>query len=160
MGAAEGEVQEKGYEASFPSLINIAGEPTYIMVLKNQHGLVELYALVHVEQYSIVATGETQETAKAAYLKLLAQNGVDVSGNDRLQEKTVTVSALQYAQMSGETYVYLTDGEGDVYRIEFNAKNETVIFLRVGDRVLLRYAVDATTGIRPVSEFSLVPADA
>jgi hypothetical protein len=155
MGAAEGEVQEKGYEASFPSLINIAGEPTYIMVLKNQHGLVELYALVHVEQYGMVATGETQEEAKAAYLKLLAQSGVDVSGKDDLQEKTVTVGALQYVQMSGVTYVYLTDEAGDVYRIEFNAKNEAVILLGVGDRVLLRYAIDAATGIRPVSEFRL-----
>ena len=50
MSAAEGEVQEKGYKASFPSLINVSGTPTYIMVLKDAGGLVKLYAMVNVEQ--------------------------------------------------------------------------------------------------------------
>ena len=49
MAAAEGEVQEKGYVASFPSLVNISGQATYIMVLKDDAGLVKLYALVNVE---------------------------------------------------------------------------------------------------------------
>ena len=155
MGAAEGEVQEKGYEASFPALINIAGEPTYIMVLKDQNGLVKLYALVNVEQYSMVATGETQAEAKAAYLKLLAQSGVDISDSDSTLEKTVVIQEKQYAQMAGATYVYLTDEDGAVFRIEFNEKNETVIFLAVGDTVVLRYTEDATTGIYRVSEFVL-----
>ena len=91
MGAAEGEVQEKGYEASFPSLVNIAGEPTYIMVLKDANGLVKLYALVNVRQYNIVATGETQASAIAAYTALLAQNGVDTSQTVVGENKTVTV---------------------------------------------------------------------
>ena len=60
MAAAEGEVQEKGYQASFPSLINIDGNPTYIMVLKDSGGLVKLYAAVNVEQYNIVTTASTQ----------------------------------------------------------------------------------------------------
>ena len=76
MQAAEGEVQEKGYVASFPSLINAAGEATYIMVLKDNGGLVKLYALVNVEQYSIVATGSTQTEAMAAYKALLLENGI------------------------------------------------------------------------------------
>ncbi len=59
MGAAEGQVQEKGYVASFPSLINVSGQPSYIMVLKDANGLVKLYAIVNVQQYNIVATGET-----------------------------------------------------------------------------------------------------
>ena len=60
MAAAEGEVQEKGYQASFPSLINVEGNPTYIMVLKDSGGLVKLYAAVNVEQYNIVTTAATQ----------------------------------------------------------------------------------------------------
>ena len=76
MSAAEGEVQEKGYDASFPSLINVSGEATYIMVLKDNAGLVKLYALVNVENHSIVATGTTQEAAKIAYLELLCEEGI------------------------------------------------------------------------------------
>ena len=53
MNAAEGEVQEKGYEASFPSLVNVSGEATYIMVLKDATGIVKLYAQweVYVDPY-------------------------------------------------------------------------------------------------------------
>lgn len=58
MSAAEGEVQEKGNKASFPSLINVAGVPTYIMVLKDAGGLVKMYAMVNVSQYNMVATGQ------------------------------------------------------------------------------------------------------
>ena len=76
MNAAQGEVQEKGYTASFPALINVEGEATYIMVLKDAGGLVKLYALVNVEKYSIVATGETQKEAMQAYKQLLVQEGI------------------------------------------------------------------------------------
>ncbi len=71
MNAAEGEVQEKGYQASFPSLINVDGTPTYIMVMKDASGLVKLYATVNVEQYNIVATASTQEECINQYRKLL-----------------------------------------------------------------------------------------
>ncbi|MBO5270523.1 MAG: hypothetical protein J6B77_07045, partial [Clostridia bacterium] len=76
MGAAEGEVQEKAYVASFPSLVNISGEATYIMVLKDANSIVKLYALVNVENYSIVATGATQEEVMTEYKRLLVQNNV------------------------------------------------------------------------------------
>ena len=80
MGAAEGEVQEKGYTASFPSLVNIAGEATYIMVLKDANSIVKLYALVNVENYGIVATGATQDEVMQAYKALLVQNVVIEEG--------------------------------------------------------------------------------
>ena len=86
MRAAEGEVQEKGYVASFPSLINVKGQATYIMVLKDAGGLVKLYALVNVEQYGIVATGSTQAEAMKAYKALLVQNGIIKDENEPLPE--------------------------------------------------------------------------
>ncbi len=71
MNAAEGEVQEKGYQASFPSLINVDGTPTYIMVMKDASGLVKLYATVNVEQYNIVATASTQQECINKYRELI-----------------------------------------------------------------------------------------
>lgn len=71
MSAAEGEVQEKGYQASFPSLINVDGHPTYIMVLKDASGLVKLYAAVNVEQYNIVTTASSQSECLNRYKQLL-----------------------------------------------------------------------------------------
>ena len=35
MGSAEGQVQNLGYQATFPILLNISNEPTYFMALKD-----------------------------------------------------------------------------------------------------------------------------
>ena len=59
MRSAEGEVQNLGYTASFPSVINVEGQPTYIMTLKDKGSLVKQYALIHVVRYNIVVTATT-----------------------------------------------------------------------------------------------------
>ena len=135
MGAAQGEVQEKEYVASFPALVNIAGEPTYITVLKDANRLVKLYALINVEQYNIVATGETQTDTINAYLKLLSQNGVDVSGSQISETVTVKIKDIKFLTLSGSDYAYITAEDGKVYRVEFNEKNEALVLLAVGDSV-------------------------
>lgn len=142
MGAAEGEVQEKGYTASFPSLVNVSGQPSYIMVLKDANGLVKLYALVNVQQYNMVATGETQSEAITAYIKTLRQNGIAVNdpdiGDDSDSDKNaedfeITIADMKYLALSGTTYVYITAEDGKVFRMEFDAENEGIILKRVGD---------------------------
>ena len=52
----EGQVQNLKYKAAFPLLLNISGEPTYFMALKDDAGLVKKYAMVNVQKYQIVAT--------------------------------------------------------------------------------------------------------
>lgn len=141
MGAAEGEVQEKGYIASFPSLVNVSGQPSYIMVLKDANGLVKLYALVNVQQYNMVATGETQSEAMSAYIKTLRQNGIavndpdidDSDGDKNAEDFEIKIADMKYLALSGTTYVYITAEDGKVFRMEFNAENEGIILKRVGD---------------------------
>lgn len=154
MGAAQGEVQEKGYVASFPALVNIAGEPTYIMVLKDANQLVKLYALVNVEQYNLVATGETQASAISAYIKLLSQNGVDTSNpsvdEDTANSVSIEVADIQVRVLSGVTYYYLTAEDGKVYRVEFNETNEGIFFVKEGSAMKLSANVNEKTGIYTV----------
>ena len=142
MGAAEGEVQEKGYIASFPSLVNVSGQPSYIMVLKDANGLVKLYALVNVQQYNMVATGETQSEAITAYIKTLRQNGIavndpdigdDSDGDKNAEDFEIKIADMKYLALSGTTYVYITAEDGKVFRMEFDAENEGIILKRVGD---------------------------
>lgn len=64
MTSAEGKVQNLGYKATFPLLLNIDAEPTYFMALKDASGLVKKYAMVNVHNYQIVATGDTVNDAK------------------------------------------------------------------------------------------------
>ena len=51
-GPPQGQVQQMRYTATFPLLLNIAGQPTYFMSLKDAAGLVKMYAMVNVQQYS------------------------------------------------------------------------------------------------------------
>ena len=54
MESAEGQVQNLKYTATFPLLLNLQGEPTYFIALKDDAGLVKKYALVNVQKYQIV----------------------------------------------------------------------------------------------------------
>ena len=147
MTAAQGEVQHMNYTASFPALINVRGEATYIMVLKDAGGLVKLYALVNVEQYNIVATGATQEDAKNAYLEKLVTEGV-LSPEDIVtpedpdtataEEFVFTVDAITPVVTAGESWLYLrgvTDAGKTVLVKSKIAENESILLVSVGDTV-------------------------
>lgn len=153
MSAAQGEVQEKGYVASFPSLVNIGGEATYIMVLKDAAGLVKLYALVNVENYSIVATGSTQTEAMNSYKKLLKQNDL-VTDTDK--EITVTVKNVRIAMIADVATVYITAENGDVYKGYLEA-DETLILIQNGDKISLKYTDGDTERIHIISSWSFAP---
>ena len=156
MGAAQGEVQEKGYVASFPSLINVEGEATYIMVLKDENGLVKLYALVNVENYSIVATGDSQSSAKQAYLDELAKRGV-ISEEELPAPETktadITVTAVRLATVGGETVVYITTEDGIVYRGSL-ASDESLILVTEGMTLTVEYSDTDHEKIRAIAKWS------
>ncbi|MDD6728055.1 MAG: hypothetical protein PUE08_02405 [Eubacteriales bacterium] len=137
MSAAEGEVQEKGYQASFPSLINIDGNPTYIMVLKDSGGLVKLYAAVNVEQYNIVATASTQAECIKKYKTALGIENAEITTDS--EETTVTISSIKYIDIDGNTYIYLIDENNNLYRAKASA-NENMLLLNAGDKVKITYS--------------------
>lgn len=149
MSAAEGEVQEKGYRASFPALINVSGEATYIMVLKDDSGLVKLYALVNVEQYSLVATGETQAQAMNAYRKLLSQNGIISGAEAEKDNVSVTVTEIEKLVIDGNSWWYLLCDDGNYYRVNI-AENESALFIRTGDKIKVAYSETENAGIRGI----------
>ena len=161
MGAAQGEVQEKGYVASFPSLINVEGQATYIMVLKDANGLVKLYALVNVENYSIVATGETQAAAKQAYLTTLIERGIikEQAENTPVVETkqaTVTVTEVRLATVQGDTVVYVTADDGVVYKGSL-ADDETLILISEGQYLSFEYEETSHEKIRAIVSWSEAP---
>ena len=74
MTSAEGAVQHLRYTATFPLLLNIAGEPTYFIALKDDGQLVKMYAMVNVRQYNIVATGATVQECELHYRRMLSSD--------------------------------------------------------------------------------------
>ena len=147
MSAAEGSVQQYRYQASFPTLINVGGEATYIMVLKDASGIVKMYSMVNVRNYNIVVTSDTQEDVFQKYKAALSQSTGNLSP-DLLTEASVPVDEILYITQSGETTVYIKS-EGNVYRLPFN---ENILFVNEGDTIRVWYA-SVTDGVIPVVKF-------
>ena len=71
MDSAKGQVQQMNYTASFPLLINLEGRPTYLISLKDDAGLVKMYAFVDVADYQKVVVTDSSlgiENAANNYL--------------------------------------------------------------------------------------------
>lgn len=164
MNSAQGQVQEKGYVASFPSLINVSGEATYIMVLKDSAGLVKLYALVNVENYAIVATGSTQTEAKEEYLRLLKQNGIideipekEDPQNTNVAEATIEIADIQVYTVGGESVFYITAKDGQIYKQRL-CDEERLIILKTGDKLNVKYKLngEGSAWVREITFFSFI----
>jgi len=138
MIAAEGEVQEKNYQASFPSLININGHPTYIMVLKDSGGLVKLYAAVNVEQYNLVTTATTQAECIAKYNALLGVEDIDEE-QDTVETTKIKIASIKYIDINGNTYIYLIDNDENIYKAKAS-EHEKMLLLNVNDEVELQHS--------------------
>lgn len=150
MGSAEGKLQHMGYRASFPALINVGGSATYVMVLKDNSGLVKSYALVNVEHYELVATGDTQAAAFAEYRKLLASSGAIESAGS---EYTVTVTRIADYVRDGETVFYFYASDGFVYSATLS-DDESLVLICEGDTVTFLAEQTATEGIRRVISYT------
>lgn len=152
--SAQGDVQDYAYKATFPILINISGEPTYFMSLKDADNLVKRYAMVNVENYQVVVTGTTIAECTEAYAKKLKENNINIkvdidkienatSGNDDTETKpelnTVkgTITDIRTAVMGGESVYFLElDSKGVYYSIKASDNNAVVIMSK-GDSVTI-----------------------
>lgn len=145
MSSAEGAVQQYEYTAAFPLLLNIKGQPTYFLPLKDASSLVKMYAMVNVQQYQIVAYGTSLAECEANYEELLIQNGlIDKESNKPAEpeenviktELTGVVTEIRQAVIDGTTIYYVAiDTLPDKYLRLSAADNESVIILSVGDTV-------------------------
>ncbi len=139
MSAAEGMVQDLGYTAAFPSIINIAGQPTYICCLKDGSGLVKMYALVNVTQYNLVGTGQTPTDALKSYQQILQANGLKSNtASDNLTETSITVESIEFIAVSGDTTVYIKSTDGKCFKMAF-ADNEELILIGEGDKLTVTH---------------------
>ena len=141
MDSAEGQVQNLHYTATFPLLLNISGEPTYFIALKDDAGLVKMYAMVNVQKYQIVATGDTVSACEEQYTTLMYQNGIKEVEEDTREILTVEGKITKIAQgvVDGNSHYYImiegSDGIFDVSVVD----HIDVIRFDVGDDVTIEY---------------------
>ena len=142
MNAAMGEVQQYGYVASFPTLINVDNELSYIGVLKDKSGLVKMYYMVNVKDYGKVAVADSREACVQKYAEKLGLDvNEDIIGNVPEEQPEVestpvefVISVIQYVDIEGNTYVYMGSEDGTVYKALFK-DNEKLLFAKVGDTI-------------------------
>ena len=140
-------VQDLGYTATFPLLLNIAGQPTYFIPLKDATNLVKTYAMVNVAQYQIVATGETVPTCEQKYIQMLQDKGVTQTEVLPQTEAKGKVAEIRTAVIDGNSYYFIRlEGEKVFYSLSA-AQNREVVTLNVGDTVTIDHAVETPSQI-------------
>ena len=133
MRSAEGSVQETSYTATFPLLININGNPMYILTLKDNSGLIKEYALVDVQNYQSVYVESSVSQLMQAYAVDNPLDIEEIETEDDLNEFTGEVDAVQAVDVEGNTVYYFTF-DGTVYKADISL-NDHLPFLEVGTEV-------------------------
>ena len=137
MESAAGTVQEKGYTATFPILINIGGRPTYFMALKDAAKLTKMYSLVDAQSYQKVAVGYTIDETVSRYMKITTDLETTAKKNE---EKVIKVSDIQPVVIDGNTIYYITTQNDDVIYTCTIEVSPALPFVKSGDLLSIKGA--------------------
>ena len=141
MASAKGQVQQMNYTSSFPLLINLNNKPTYLLSLKDNAGLVKMYAFVDVADYQKVSVSDASIGIEAAAQKYLGDSYVL---SDELLSKTITIKTITSANIDGTTYYYFKDENSNKYKVSIKTNEENIPFLKVDDRLKIYYTNENT----------------
>lgn len=122
MNAANGELQQYGYQACFPSLLNIDGKLAYIMVMVDKNSIIKNYAVVDTNDISRIAIGKTSDEAIAAYCDNTAvtagtKDAGTVSGNSADGYENISGYSINAVNGKTEITVKLTTGKTVTYML-------------------------------------------
>lgn len=143
MRSAEGEVRNYGYASTFPLLVNVNNKPVYMMALKDDNGLIKMYAMVDATNYQKVATIESDEGFETLKKKFVMASGGEAVDSSKLKEKTIQIQSVKIINVEGHSRCFITDTEGNKYKITVQTKNEDILaFLKDGDSLSIEYEED------------------
>ncbi len=163
--SAQGEVQDYKYQATFPILLNISGEPTYFMSLKDSDNLVKRYAMVNVENYQVVSTGATIAECTKDYVETLKMNNIKIdvdideienaTNNTDEPEKeevpvlvqTGVIDDIRTAVIDGNSVYFISLEKDEAYFTIKASDEQSVVILNVGDTVRISYEEKVENGI-------------
>lgn len=154
MRSAEGKVQEKNYQATFPVMYNILGTPTYVSALKDKAGLVKMVAFVSVEDFAILGLGETKDEALINYREALSSEGNNINIENDTAKKDIEgiVKRISPDVKGGNTNYYLTiDSDNNIFVATSKVSTELPLTL-AGDKVKIAYQ-EGKTGVVDIIEF-------
>jgi hypothetical protein len=142
MKSAEGKVQNFKYYATFPILVNMNGNATYFMTLKDSAGLVKMFCFVSVKDFSLVGVGESVKAARDNFQMAMAGSRIGTLAEGSLDKETLEGSIARFGSdiKDGRTFYYfsLKEYPGILYIATSNLSS----FLPItgsGDRVRISY---------------------
>ena len=147
MQSAEGAVQNLRYSATFPILINVSEQPTYFMALKDNAGTVKKFAMVDIQHYQNVATGDTVAETQKSYQAMLATSGAlsTDAAEANMEEATGVIRSMTQAVMDGNSHFYVTlDGVDGIF--DFAIPGQLgIVGYKEGDTIMFKYVKGDTT---------------
>jgi len=157
--SAQGAVQDLGYIANWPILVNYQDEPTYFMTLKDREGLIKKYAYVHVKEYSIVGIGDTLIEAQSQYSKNLRSAITNPNTGGNQIELTSTITSIEQVNIDGTSYYYLVlaDLDNKMFIASYNMSYELPIS-KINDRIYIKY-YDNNTNVLTIEFFNNLDLD-
>ena len=142
--SAEGKVQEKGYHASLPIPYLINNIPTYVMTLKDDGGLVKMFAMVSINDYTIVGVGNTMRETLMAYKNVynMADNGIDPASVSTKKSFKSVVTRIENDVKNGNSFYYFTIKDyPNIFVGSSQLSNELPVTM-VGDSINIAFDVD------------------
>lgn len=150
MASAEGLVQEKKYTASFPLLINLNNKPTYLLSLKDDAGLVKMYAFIDVSDYQKVIVSDASLGIEAAAQKFLGEDAI--INNKNVLSKTITIKSITNAVIDGNTYYYIVDDKDNLYYVSIKNGKKILPFIKKEDVIKISYNEDTVNQILSIEK--------
>eukprot|EP00825_Cyclidium_porcatum_P051374 TRINITY_DN9429_c0_g1_i1.p1 TRINITY_DN9429_c0_g1~~TRINITY_DN9429_c0_g1_i1.p1 ORF type:complete len:568 (-),score=32.81 TRINITY_DN9429_c0_g1_i1:334-2037(-) len=160
MSSAEGKVQNFKYSSTFPILLNVSQIPTFFMTLKDTAGLVKMYAMVSVKDFSLVGVGESVEQARDAYINALSMQrntNVSLSGNDKISIQS-TVTRIGSDIKNGRSFYYvIVASQPNIVFIVNTDLSDFLPVTNIGDPVQLEFlsATDQTVNLLSFTNLKL-----
>lgn len=137
MASAEGQVQQMNYNSTFPLLINLNGKATYLVSLKDNAGLVKMYAFVDVQNYQKVVVTDAQEGILRAKENYLKNSGIKKDA--QLIEGSIGIKNISTAYIDGNTYYFIEAYDGNKYKVSIKVNEDILPFLKNGDEFTAMY---------------------
>ena len=142
--SAQGKVQEKGFTASLPIPYNINNIPTYVMTLKDNGGLVKMYAMVSISDYTIVGTGNTMREALTAYKTAFNSSGSKINVDSKSAKKVIesVVVRIQNDVKNGNSFYYFTVKDYPNIFVGSSQISNQLPITEVGDKIKISFDID------------------
>lgn len=142
--SAEGKVQEKGYTASLPIPYNINNIPTYVMTLKDDGGLVKMYAMVAINDYTIVGVGNSMREALTMFKSAFNATGNKINASSSESKKNLksVITRIQSDVKNGNSFYYFMVKDYPNIFVGSSQVSAELPVTIVGDSVSISFDVD------------------